>query len=376
MAGIYIHIPFCQRRCTYCDFYSTVGLGIVDRYISAVVDEARIRDGEMRGHDGQVTTVYVGGGTPSLLTLEQHELLKKGLAHVIDWNAVEEFTVEVNPDDVSQEYIEGLVAMGVNRISMGVQSFNDAELRAIGRRHTACQAIDALASIQAAGISNVSIDLIYGLPLQSLDTWKETVAQAVALCPQHISAYALSYELGTRLWQQRERGEITEIDDETSVVMYRELINELTAAGYEHYEISNFALPGFKSRHNSSYWNDTPYLGLGASAHSYDGIVRRYNPRDIKVYIESIDAGKTAFEVEHLTERERYDEMIMVQLRTARGVDVMAIGKRFGTDALRHLEAEAQPYVMSGMLVWNNGRLRLTEPGIMISDAIIRDLMW
>lgn len=376
VSGIYIHIPFCKRRCTYCDFYSTVGLNHVDRYIDCLIAEATMRANELPDNGRSAETLYIGGGTPSQLTLEQMQRLVTGLRNVFGFEQLKEFTVEVNPDDVTRDYVAGLVSLGVNRISMGVQSFNDAELQAIGRRHTAREAIDSLSEIRAAGIGNVSIDLIYGLPLQTLDTWRETVGQAIALRPQHISAYALSYEPGTALWRQRERGEVKEADDDLSVTMYRELIDALCQAGYEHYEISNFALPGFNSRHNSSYWNDKPYLGLGASAHSYDCKVRRYNLADIVEYIKAIEAHHTAFEIEQLTLSERYDEAVMVQLRTLRGIDLDFIESRFGLDALQHLKREAEIHINHKRLVADVHYIRLTADGIMTSDAIIRDLMW
>lgn len=374
MPGVYVHIPLCKTRCAYCDFYSTVGPGLAGRYVDAVVREAALRIQEL--HGAPVTTLYVGGGTPSQLPVELMGRLLAGLRQVFVLDAVEEVTVEVNPDDVNRDYVAALAGMGVNRVSMGVQSFNDAELRAVGRRHSAGQAIDAVAAIRAAGIANLSIDLIYGLPGQTLESWQFSVNQALELRPEHISAYALSYEPGTRLWQQRERGEVCETDEETSLSMYTFMTDALRAAGYEHYEISNFALPGKFSRHNSSYWNDTPYLGLGASAHSYDGHARRYNPADMRRYIESIECGELCCEVEALTWQERYDETVMVRLRTKQGIDLETVEMRFGSEATKHLLHEARPYITAGKLKKNGSRLSLTADGVMVSDAIIRDLMW
>ncbi|MBO4870936.1 MAG: radical SAM family heme chaperone HemW [Muribaculaceae bacterium] len=373
---MYIHIPMCARRCTYCDFYSTVGVGQADRYLDAVLAEARLRQHELGDAVSHITTIYIGGGTPSQLSVMQLAHLVQGLNETLPLAGVEEFTIEVNPDDVNQPYIEQLVRLGVNRISMGVQSFVDSELQAVGRRHTALQAERAVAAIRRAGITNVSIDLIYGLPGQMMDSWRLSVQKAIELHPQHISAYALSFEPGTVLWLQRERGEVQEADEDLSVAMYAYLTQALHDAGYEHYEISNFALPGRYSRHNSSYWNDTPYLGLGASAHSYDGAVRRYNPCDMMRYINSLENGQTCFEEEVLTPRERYDETVMVQLRTSCGIDVDAVRHRFGENAVAHLLQAARSYEEQGQLEQSDGRLRLTALGVMTSDAIIRDLMW
>ena len=376
MAGIYVHIPFCASRCSYCDFFSTVRLAQAGkRYVEAVVAEACLRREELRGE--RVTTVYLGGGTPSQLPVSLLSRLITGLGEAIDMSAVEEFTVEANPDDVSPAWCAALPALGVNRVSMGVQSFEDEILRALGRRHTARQVTDAVARLRREGIDNISIDLIYGLPGQTVASWTSTVRQALDLKPQHISAYGLTYEEGTRLWQQRERGEVIEVPEEQCLEMYRILVDELQNAGYEHYEISNFALPGYHSRHNSSYWNDTPYLGLGAAAHSYDGKTRRSNPCDLQQYIDTVLSGHTAFQQEEMTHWERYDERVMLGLRTARGVDVEQLRSDFGNDACRHFMSEAQRHLQAGNLrVTEDGRYVLTRDGIMLSDSVMRDLMW
>ena len=295
MAGIYVHIPFCASRCSYCDFFSTLKLADTGAsYVEALLAEARLRHGELRGE--AVKTLYMGGGTPSQLPLALLERFVGGLRGIVDLSALEEFTIEANPDDVTPAWCAALPPLGVNRVSMGVQSFEDAILRSIGRRHTAAQAVGAVANLRGAGIDNISIDLIYGLPGQTVASWTDSVRQALDLHPQHISAYGLTYEQGTRLWHQRERGEVVEVPEEQCLEMCRILVNMLQAAGYEHYEISNFALPDYHSRHNSSYWNDTPYLGLGAAAHSYDGNVRRSNPCDLQLYIDKVMAGTLACE--------------------------------------------------------------------------------
>ena len=376
MAGVYVHIPFCASRCSYCDFFSTLQLADAGTsYVEAVVAEARLRRGELCG--AQIRTLYLGGGTPSQLPLPLLSRLIDGLRESLDLPDVEEFTVEANPDDVTPEWCRGVAALGVNRVSMGVQSFEDPILRLIGRRHTARQAMDAVANLREAGISNISIDLIFGLPGQTVASWTASVEQAIALKPQHISAYGLTYEEGTRLWHQRERGEVVEVPEEQCLEMYRILVDELQAAGYEHYEISNFALPGYYSRHNSSYWDDTPYLGLGAAAHSYDGKVRRWNPHDLRQYIDKVLAGELACELEELSRSERYDERVMLGLRTARGVDAERLRMDFGDVAWRYFIREVARHVEAGNLrVTEDGRYVLTRDGIMLSDSIIRDLMW
>ena len=376
MAGVYVHIPFCASRCSYCDFFSTLQLAEAGTpYVETLISEARLRCAELCGTS--VRTLYMGGGTPSQLPLPLLSRLVDGLRETLDLSVVEEFTVEANPDDVTPEWCRGVAAMGVNRVSMGVQSFEDPILRLIGRRHTAEQAVDAVSNLRQAGIDNISIDLIFGLPGQTAASWTTSVEQVIALKPQHISAYGLTYEDGTRLWRQRERGEVVEVPEELCLEMYRILVSELQGAGYEHYEISNFCLPGYHSRHNSSYWNDTPYLGLGAAAHSYDGKVRRWNPHDLHQYINKIKAGELACELEELTRSERYDERVMLGLRTARGVDVERLRVDFGDKAWQHFIREAAHHVEEGNLrVTEDGSYVLTRDGIMLSDSIIRDLMW
>lgn len=344
-------------------------------YVEALIAEARLRKAELNGKP--VKTLYMGGGTPSQLPLPLLARLIDGLKATLDLKAVEEFTLEANPDDVTPEWCAAVRALGVNRVSMGVQSFQDAVLRLVGRRHTARQAIDAVASLRHAGIDNISIDLIYGLPGQTLETWAESVRQAVDLRPQHISAYGLTYEPGTRLWQQRECGEVVEASEDQYLDMYRILVGLLQVAGYEHYEISNFALPGYRSRHNSSYWNETPYLGLGAAAHSYDGTMRRSNPADLCGYIRRITSGQPACQVEDLAWWERYDERVMLGLRTADGVDAHRLRSDFGDKAWAHFVSEARRHIDAGnMICTDDGRYILTSEGIVLSDSVMRDLMW
>ena len=324
----------------------------------------------------QFTTLYLGGGTPSVMPVELLSALINGLSEIFDLSLVEEFTIEVNPDDVTREYVEELRQLGVNRVSMGVQSFNDGDLLTINRRHSAQQAIDAVDAIKEAGISNVSIDLIYGLPGQTLDSWQHNVEQAIGLNVQHISAYNLGYEPRTRLWVMREQGKVQEVSDDDCIAMHDILVIMLKEAGFEHYEISNFARPGYRSRHNSSYWNFTPYLGLGAAAHSFDGNVRRYNPSSIKEYLEKLSNGLPAFIEENLEWWERYDEEVMVRLRMSDGLDTKLIAQRYGDKVSNHLIKQSQQFIGQGLLRVKGNSLILTPRGVMMSDNIIRNLMW
>lgn len=371
MAGVYVHIPFCKQRCIYCDFYSTTDAAWQATYVDMLIAEARNRRHEIRP---KFSTLYLGGGTPSLLSDYLLHKLIDGLRGELRLEGVQEFTVEVNPDDVTPALVRSFVDMGVNRVSMGVQSLMDNELRFIGRRHDARRAIDAVAMLRNGGIDNISIDLIYGIPGQTMDSWRRSLDQAVALPVQHISAYDLSYEQGTPLWRMRERGEIIQVDDDTCVDMYMQLIARLKQTGFEHYEISNFALPGYHSRHNSAYWDDTPYLGLGAAAHSYDGIVRRFNIADLRGYIHHIIDQDVAYQEETLSWQEQYDERVMLALRTARGLDTSIIHDRFGQDTYDHLMRCAQPHIQAGRLTAHAGQLRLSPNAVPLSNAIIADL--
>lgn len=340
-------------------------------YVDCLVAEAHHRCKEIQH---PFSTLYIGGGTPSQLNLNLLRRLVDGLHDALPIADIEEFTIEVNPDDVTQEYIRGLVEMGVNRVSMGVQSFVDEELQFIHRRHDARQAIDSVDIMRNCGIDNFSIDLIYGIPGQTLDSWRHSVEQVARLEVQHISAYNLSYEVGTPLWLMREQGKIAEVEDNDCIEMYMLLVERLKLSGYEHYEISNFAQPGYFSKHNSAYWDGTPYLGLGASAHSYDGNMRRYNIADLRGYIHHIIDQDVAYQEERLTVDERYDETVMLALRTARGLDTAIIHDQFGQEAYDYLMHQARPHIVAGRLTAHGGRLRLTPESVMLSDAIIRDL--
>ena len=373
MAGVYVHIPFCKRKCIYCDFYSIASSRLSDRYVKAVGMEAQLRGQEIAGMP--VKTLYIGGGTPSVLSFEQLSVLIEGLRAAVDLSHVEEFTVEVNPDDVTHEFAEQLLKLGVNRVSMGVQSLVDEELVFLNRRHDAKEAMKAYCDLQSAGFNNISIDLIYGIPGQTLDTWKYTLEKALSLQAMHVSCYNLIYEEGTMLYKLRETGRVMECDDNTCVEMYDMLVDMLDGAGYEHYEISNFAMPGFYSRHNSGYWDKTPYLGLGASAHSYDGNMRRYNPDNVKLYVESLENDVVVCVGEQESVDEKYDEDVMLRLRTSRGIDSEWIKSIYGKAYSDYFVNAIRSFVDSGLVIKDGSRYRLSRNGVMLSDMIMRELM-
>ena len=362
MAGIYIHIPFCRSRCIYCGFYSTTSLGLRQEYVDAVVKE--IGD---RSQESGVRSIYLGGGTPSQLTIPQ---LKQIFDALFIYNKVEkgaEVTIEVNPDDVTAEFADAIQQLPVNRISMGAQTFDDARLRFLHRRHNAAQVQEAVSLLRSAGIRNISIDLMYGFPGESLADWEHDIDDALALEVEHLSAYCLTVEEGTELWRMQE----TLPDEETERAMYELLIDKLEAAGFEHYEISNFAKPGFRSRHNSSYWTGVPYIGIGAAAHSYDGQTRSWNIADIHQYIEGIEKGIRVFESETLDIDTRYNDMVTVALRTREGLDLTRLSEDYRDYCLKN----AQRFLDDGLLRLSAEHLSFSRKGLFVSDMVMSELM-
>ena len=324
------------------------------------------------------TTLYLGGGTPSQLTPEALRRLFLLVSQHTMLVPDAEVTIEANPDDVTPEWIALLRDTPVNRISMGVQSLDDNILRTLRRRHTAQQAIRAVRLLQEAGYENLSLDLIYGLPGQTLQQFTSDVERVLSLGIPHLSAYALQFEQGTQLYRMREAGEISEADEELSLSCYQTLIDLTQEAGLEHYEISNFARPGHRSRHNSSYWNDSPYTGLGAGAHSYDPQAHRrsFNCEDAKLYIESINEGRLPSETELLDDDTRYNERVMLRLRTCEGLSLPDIERDFGPKRRQYCERMAAPHLLAGRVQKKAGEaICLTRQGLFVSDDIISDLM-
>lgn len=374
MSGVYIHIPFCASRCAYCGFYSTtLGGAVMERYVRAVCREARMR-ADYPGGDGSidttVSTIYVGGGTPSLLAIDHIAQLLDAVGTSFRCE-VSEITVEMNPDDVAFDYVAGLRRIGVNRISMGVQTFDDAQLRQLGRRHTARQAVAAVDIVRRAGIDNVSIDLMFALPGQSLRDVRADVDRALSLDVEHISTYSLMYEEDTPLWKSVDRKEILPVSDEISAAMYDDIVLRLERAGYEHYEISNFARPGRRSQHNSGYWDGTHYVGLGAAAHSFCGTSRQWNVADAGEYIKQIERGCVPAEREVIDERTRYNDLITTALRTSDGLPLAML-----TEAQRrYVLGEARRYVDGGLMELSDDRLRIAHGSFFVSDGIMASLI-
>lgn len=373
MAGIYIHIPFCRQRCSYCAFYSSTLYNIQERYVDALCREIVMRKNYTKE---DIATIYLGGGTPSTLTMQQ---LRKICSTIYDTYTIAEnpeVTIECNPDDLTPEFLAELRELPFNRISMGIQSFDDVQLKRLGRRHNAEKARQAVKNARAAGYCNISIDLMFALPGSTMESWQHDLESAISLKPDHLSAYNLMYEEGTPLYRALERGDFAELSEEENVEQFQMLIRLMKEAGYRHYEISNFAMPGKESRHNSSYWNDTPYIGCGAAAHSYDGLSREWNIADIKEYIKGIESGERNFEVEILTEEERYNDTVLTRLRTADGIPLAWMNKKFSEKMNIHMQRAAEKQIACGNLRLNDGRLSLTEKGIFISDAVIREFIY
>ncbi len=374
MAGIYLHIPFCKRRCIYCDFFSTTQEDKKAGYVHALCNELELR----RHYIGEekVRTVYFGGGTPTQLNEECFKELFQCIERNYDISACQEITIEANPDDLSEAYIKMLRQFPFNRISIGIQTFHEEKLKALHRRHTALQAIEAVRHCQEAGFHNISIDLIYGLPDETTEQWQEDLKQAIELGVQHISAYHLIYEEGTELWQLQQRHLIEEVSEEVSLSLFTTLIDTLTQAGFEHYEISNFCLPDYHSRHNSSYWTGEKYIGCGPSAHSYDGTSRQWNIASLEEYIQQINKGILPFEKEELDRHTQYNDRIITSLRTTWGLSLPALRHDFGDELYHYCLQNAAPFLQQGTLQINDDTLRLTRQGIFISDGIMSSLLW
>ena len=366
--GLYIHVPFCASRCVYCGFYSTTRSQLMRCYVDAVCAEMRLRSGYLKG---TLRTVYLGGGTPSQLPAELLQLLFSNIEDVYG-RPQGEVTIECNPDDVTEAYARQLALLPINRVSMGVQTFSSSRLRFLHRRHTAQEARHAVAILREAGIGNISIDLMFGFPGETMAEWESDINEALALNVEHISAYSLMYEEGTPLYKMLKDGRVSEIDEQLSNDMYDRLCDLLTEAGYEHYEISNFAKSGFRSQHNSSYWHQTPYIGLGAAAHSFDIRSRQWNVANVDDYIMSIGKGIVPMDREQLSDSTRYDDLITTALRTSEGIEVDAVAEPYRSYMLRM----AAPYVSRGLLTLSAGRLALSRQGIKVSDMVMADMMY
>lgn len=372
MAGLYIHIPYCHSKCAYCDFFSTPRIETTSSYVKALITELKLR---IREISEPYTTIYIGGGTPSILPINLLKYLIHEITTLIDLRQIKEFTIEANPEDITSEWCNIISELGITRVSIGIQSFIDSELKFINRQHSAKDALTAINTLRKAGISEISGDLIYGLPLQTIDSWSKSLECLLSLKLPHFSAYLLSYEPGTQLYVKLNRGEIQETTEETAQTMYQELIKSASNYGYQHYEISNFSLPSHKALHNSNYWKNLPYLGLGVSAHSFDGTIRRFNRSKIKDYINSLENQKLFYDTEIENKDERHNDYVIVALRTAQGIDLTDYKQQWGNTRLNVLLKTAQQYIASKQMYLLNNHLSISEQSMLISDRILLDFI-
>ncbi|WP_423129854.1 radical SAM family heme chaperone HemW [Gaoshiqia sp. Z1-71] len=375
MAGIYIHIPFCKTRCHYCDFYKSTDFASRLDFLSALKQEMIQRDRELRNE--KIESIYFGGGTPSVLKVSE---IAEILQLISDRYAVSgdcEITLEANPDDLNETFLSGLKEeTPVNRLSIGTQSFNNRDLKGMNRRHHAETAVESVRTAQKAGFQNISIDLIYGLPGQSLDDWNFNVEKAISLDVQHISAYHLTYHEGTVFYDYLKSGKIRELPDELSFEQFKLLKNKLEAAGFEHYEISNFARSALYSRHNKAYWERKAYLGFGPSAHSFDLKTRRWNVSSLRKYLQAFENGTPYWEHEILSRQDQYNDYLITSLRTTWGTSTRYLAENFDEKMLLHFKKEAKPYIQTGHLIVENENYKLSADGLFISDKIMEQLLF
>ena len=397
MAGIYIHIPFCKSKCGYCGFYSLPSLKLKDRFLEALKEEIVQRKDYLNlkphcGLDPQspnrksiVNTIYFGGGTPSLLSIGEIEDLLNILRDTYHINPQAEITLEANPDTLSLEYLQALRQIGINRLSIGIQSFFDNDLQYLGRKHDAHHAQQCLDWAKQAGFSNISIDLIYGLPTSDAEQWNRNLDIFFAYNLPHLSAYALTLEPNSILTKQIELGKAQPVNEEDALRDYEILCRRAQENGYLHYEISNFCRSGMHSKHNASYWFGTPYLGLGPSAHSYDGKSRQWNVSNIEQYIGALlstGRNKGACPLvsnatqELLSPEQQYDEYVMLRLRTHWGIDLKWLKREMGERFSTYCEQQAQPLIAQGRLSQTREFLYLTDEQMLFADGVAEDLFW
>ncbi|HEX2606146.1 MAG TPA: radical SAM family heme chaperone HemW [Flavisolibacter sp.] len=372
MAGIYLHIPFCKQACTYCNFHFTTSLRYKDDLVQALLKEIRLERDYLEG--AAVETIYFGGGTPSLLSLADCEAILQEIKSCFPVSGDAEITLEAHPDDITPDHLKGWKQAGINRLSMGVQSFFEEELRWMNRAHHAGQARQSIEWSFREGFTNMTIDLIYGSPLLTDEGWKENVDIATGYGIPHLSCYALTVEEKTPLHKHISRKESQEVDNEKQARQFLQLMEWLSAKGYEHYEVSNFALPGKRSRHNSAYWKGIPYLGFGPSAHSYNGIQRRWNVANNTLYIKGLSENKPKRETEILSAQDRLNETIMISLRTREGLNLDHLASQWGTETRDRIGLQLQKYIQHRLIQVTGSQVQLTNEGMLRADGIAADL--
>jgi oxygen-independent coproporphyrinogen-3 oxidase len=384
MAGIYIHIPFCKQACHYCDFHFSTSLKKKDELVAALVHELQLRKDELKG---VVETIYFGGGTPSLLHVEELRLLIDEVYNNFEVSKNPEITLEANPDDLSEKILKNLAASPVNRLSIGVQSFFEEDLKLMNRAHNSEEA-EACIHLAKKYFSNISIDLIYGIPKMTNERWLANVEQALQLDIPHLSCYALTVEPKTALEKFIKKGIVPPVEDAVAQEHHALLVDKTEHAGYKNYEFSNFSKPGWESKNNTAYWQGKPYLGIGPSAHSYDGTQRSWNVANNSVYIKKIEQNALPLERETLTIKDQYNEYVMTRLRTENGISIQEISEAFGEQYKQYVLQQAHSHIENGFLRWvgsndvaiqkegpkSTDRLVVTKKGKFLSDGIASDL--
>lgn len=376
MAGIYIHIPFCRKACTYCNFHFSTSLTQKENFVQALLKEISLPQHFIDKNE-PIDTIYFGGGTPSLLSLKELHSILDSLYKTFHVEAKAEITLEANPDDITRDTVKEWMAFGINRLSLGVQSFNENELAWMNRSHSAKQALQSIDIIRNAGISNFSVDLIFGSPLSTDADIQKNVTVIIDNKIPHVSCYALTVENKTALHHHVLTGKSKPVDPEKQAAHFLLVSDLLSANVYEHYEISNYALPGFRSQHNSSYWKNKPYHGFGPSAHSFNGKnKRRWNISNNTAYINQLTDNQLPFEEEILTEDQQINEYIMTALRTMEGIDSKIFSSKFGNDKLAIFLKHCEKHISSGRLITDNARIILSREGKLFADGIAADLFF
>lgn len=372
MPGIYLHIPFCKQACNYCDFHFSTSLGTKETVIAAIRQEIDLRHSYL--DEKQIDSIYFGGGTPSLLTQEELAGLMAGLAQHFSWKPDIEITLEANPDDITPAALQSWRALGINRLSIGLQSFNNEELRWMNRAHTAEESLSSVKLAQDKGFDNITIDLIYGSKFQSLASWENTLVAAIALGVPHISSYNLTIEPKTALGSRWKQGKEPLVDEGLSSAQFLLMLDLLGKAGFIQYEISNFGRSGFFAQHNSNYWLGRHYLGLGPSAHSFNGSSRQWNVKNNQQYIKALEEGQLFAEKEELSAKDRYNEYVLTRLRTIWGCDVNEMEPLFGTELALHFKKGIQ--AGREFVEEKNGVFTLNKRGKLIADRLASDLFF
>lgn len=372
MAGLYIHIPFCRDACNYCDFHFSISLGNMNSMLEAINKEIASEKDFLGGE--KLATIYFGGGTPSVLNPGQIGFILETIRKNYPVDSQAEITLEANPDDLNQKYLTALIRHGINRLSIGIQSFHDEDLVFMNRRHDSRQAMNCVELAIKTGFDKLNLDLIYGLPGMSNRKWEKNLDIAMNFNPPHLACYHLSYEAGTVLDYRRRKRKVKPMNENSSMDHFKILTERMEREGYEHYEISNFALPGCISQHNSAYWKGEKYLGVGPSAHSYNGEVRRWNMSRNSSYIRGISNKQRVYEDEILDKESSMHDYLMTSLRTMWGTDLKHLKNKWGEEYYEHVLLRAKPFIQTGKLLNDEGKLILSREGMFIADHIISAL--